>query len=295
MQFYSHGKILLSGEYTVLHGAWAMALPTQRGQSLTVHDSNHNTLEWISRNADGQTWFEGEFDLDTLNVRSANNRMVGQRLEHILQNVRQSNPDFCRQGTTAITELEFDRLWGLGSSSTLLSNLALWAQVDPYHLLNTTLGGSGYDIACAQAEGPLFYRKTLTGPEVQALTFDPPFKKDLYFIYLNQKQDSQKEVTQYQKKTIDISLLEEISRISQSLASCKTLETFQALLETHEQLMATHLNRPRIQEVLFSDYTGFVKSLGAWGGDFVLAFGGDNHYFKEKGYRVVEPYTRFIL
>ena len=34
--FYSHGKLLLTGEYLVLDGALALAVPCKLGQSLTV-------------------------------------------------------------------------------------------------------------------------------------------------------------------------------------------------------------------------------------------------------------------
>ena len=57
-------------------------------------------------------------------------------------------------GTRVETQLEFPREWGLGSSSTLISNLGLWAETDPYDLLSATLGGSGYDIAAARSESP---------------------------------------------------------------------------------------------------------------------------------------------
>jgi mevalonate kinase len=35
-QFYAPGKLLITGEYAVLDGAWALALPTRLGQTLTV-------------------------------------------------------------------------------------------------------------------------------------------------------------------------------------------------------------------------------------------------------------------
>jgi hypothetical protein len=40
-----------------------------------------------------------------------------------------------------------------------------------------------------------------------------------------------------------------------------------------------------------------IKSLGAWGGDFVLATGDDKtiSYFKSKGYNTVIPYSKMAL
>ena len=56
------------------------------------------------------------------------------------------------------SELTFDKDWGLGSSSTLISNLSQLARIDPYELNNRVFNGSGYDIACAKSESPLLYR-----------------------------------------------------------------------------------------------------------------------------------------
>ncbi len=53
----------------------------------------------------------------------------------------------------------------------------------------------------------------------------------------------------------------------------------------------------RIQDQLFPDFDGFVKSLGAWGGDFVMAGGeGDiPSYFRVKGYGTVLRYRDMVL
>jgi len=52
-----------------------------------------------------------------------------------------------------------------------------------------------------------------------------------------------------------------------------------------------------VQEIYFSDYFGQTKSLGAWGGDFILATGNEDtsKYFKEKGFQTVIPYQDLIL
>ena len=48
------------------------------------------------------------------------------------------------------------------------------------------------------------------------------------------------------------------------------LAELESLVEEHEALLSNHLQLPRVQEVLFSTCPGKVKSLGGWGGDFVL-------------------------
>ncbi len=55
------------------------------------------------------------------------------------------------------THLDFPRDWGLGSSSTLINNVAQWAQVDPFDLHFKVSNGSGYDIACANEDSPIVY------------------------------------------------------------------------------------------------------------------------------------------
>jgi hypothetical protein len=61
--------------------------------------------------------------------------------------------------------------------------------------------------------------------------------------------------------------------------------------------MSNVLEEMTIQEALFPDFEGVIKSLGAWGGDFVLAVSKENptDYFTEKGYPVVVPYAKMIL
>ena len=295
MRYYSHGKILLSGEYCVLHGAKALALPTRLGQALTVQPSQGKYLSWTSLDSNKVIWFEADFKLDDLSLVQANDVAVGKRLETFLKFLRHRQVEFCRTPFHIQTELEFDRYWGLGSSSTLLSNLAEWAKCDPFDLLDNTLGGSGYDIACAQATGAICYQRNTGTPSYKVIDFDPAFKKDLYFVYLNQKQDSQKEVADYLKKTPQSAFLEMISNLTEAIISCKTLDSFQSLLTEHETLMSKHLNRPRLQEEYFPDFEGVIKSLGAWGGDFVLACGGNPNYFKQKGFDVVIEYDKFIL
>ena len=61
--------------------------------------------------------------------------------------------------------------------------------------------------------------------------------------------------------------------------------------------MSSVLELQTVQEVLFSDFKGIVKSLGAWGGDFVMVISKENptDYFKERGFTVVVPYNDMIL
>ena len=57
-----------------------------------------------------------------------------------------------------------------------------------------------------------------------------------------------------------------------------------------------HTQKP-IKQKLFSDFPGGIKSLGAWGGDFILATGTKEtmEYFKEKGYATVISFQDMVL
>ena len=197
------------------------------------------------------------------------------------------------------TLLEFNRNWGLGSSSTLINNIAQWAQVDPFILQNKIFGGSGYDIACAIHHTPIFYQLRGSKPHVSPASFDPAFRDKLYFVYLKRKQDSRKAIESYRKlKVSKAVLISRITELSSRLTTAETLIEFMELLREHEYLMSEALQFPMIQKSHFPDFPGIVKSLGAWGGDFILAAGGENdipEYFYSKGFNTVLPYEEMIL
>lgn len=52
-----------------------------------------------------------------------------------------------------------------------------------------------------------------------------------------------------------------------------------------------------LQQQLFQEYPGAVKSLGAWGGDFILVTGNEDtpKFFEEKGFETVIAYKDMIL
>jgi hypothetical protein len=197
------------------------------------------------------------------------------------------------------TRLEFPREWGLGSSSTLISNMASWSGTDPFALLDLTLGGSGYDIAAARQEEPFVYHLDAHGnPEVVAVDFDPSFVEELFFVYLNQKQDSREGIRRYRNKSFDRAhAVKEVSGLTHNLVSATTLKDFCKALDAHESLLSELLGIPPVKKRLFPDYPGSIKSLGAWGGDFILATGKafEMDYFRTKGYTTLRSYRELIL
>jgi hypothetical protein len=115
------------------------------------------------------------------------------------------------------------------------------------------------------------------------------FTDHLFFIHLNQKQDSKKGIETYTSKQTDTGLIETISDLSKKTLVCYSLQELERILDAHEKKIATHLGQSTVKELLFPDYPKTIKSLGAWGGDFVLATGSkqDMAYFKNKGYTTI--------
>lgn len=301
----SNGKLLLTGEYVVLDGAKALAIPTKYGQSLTVEENESNTMIWKSYNELDEIWFEDEFSVNDnatkLRLKAKNYTDISKRLIQVLQAAHQLNPGFlkAKEGYDITTHQDFNRLWGLGTSSTLINNIANWAQVDAYKLLEKTFRGSGYDIACAKNDNPITYQlRFARKPLVEPIEFNPNFKSQLYFVYLNQKQNSRDGIASYKKKvSIDEKTINSITEITEAMITCNSLSSFENLVITHEAIISKLIDQKPIKTRLFKDFNGSVKSLGAWGGDFVMATSVDDptDYFNSKGFDVVIPYSEMVI
>ncbi len=317
--FYSNGKLLLTGEYAVLDGALSLAVPTKFGQSLSVKEVDSKELLWKSWDEKRKIWFETTFDasspehtpreqsslfpsFDYISAqhKSRKGKAITETLSKILREAQKLNPEFLKhsKGYAIETNLTFPRDWGLGSSSTLINNIAQWAEVDAYRLLWNAFSGSGYDIACAQNNNPILYRLKNGKPDTTEVDFNPPFQDQLYFIHLNKKQDSREGIATYRKKDFDNEkLVRQVSEITRKTVSCKILSEFDTLMMEHETLLSQILQMSTVKESLFPDFKGAIKSLGAWGGDFILATGNKEtpSYFKSLGYDTVLPYGQMVL
>jgi mevalonate kinase len=300
--FYSNGKLLITGEYLVLDGSKAFALPTKFGQSLEVEKGLNNEIQWVSYDADGTVWFEDTIPFNAItNPPESKKESLQSTLITILHQAFLLNPKFINDsaGYKITTTLSFPRKWGLGTSSTLINNIAQWTEVNAFTLLNTSFGGSGYDIACAQNNTPILYQINNGQPSVEPVVFAPSFTKNIHFVYLNQKQNSKTAINNYQQtKTSEINQnILVIDKITNTLLKAQTIEQFGDAIEKHEAAMSHTLETMTIKERLFSDFEGQIKSLGAWGGDFVMVVSITNptDYFNTKGYNVVLTYDEMIL
>ena len=295
---YSHGKLLLTGEYMVLVGAEALAIPTKMGQSLEFEPNDSKTLNWESWDFKNKLWFNATLDILDFSISNSSDEDIAIRLAQILKAVRDQKNNFLRKnGGTVKTHLEFERQWGLGTSSTLISNLARWSQTNPYKLLQNSFGGSGYDIACATAKSPLIFRKQHLDPHIERCEFEPPFKTSLYFVYLNQKKNSREAIQAFKRQNISEEQVAYASRLTRAVMKANTLTEFERLINEHESFISNILGVVPVKENLFPDFQGAIKSLGAWGGDFILATGDKDTpgYFKNKGFKVVMAYKEMLL
>ena len=299
MKFYSNGKLFILGEYYVLEGAKVLAVPTKFGQYLSVYPVQSKSLSWKSYDADGSVWYNDVFDLEDIwNNQQTSADKVRNTLIDILHQAHIMNPSILKSGFVIETELTFPRNWGLGSSSTLVNNIAQWFQIDAFELLDRSFGGSGYDIACAQHNSPITYKKTGKEVTVEAVDFNPIFKEQLYFLYLNQKRDSKEAIANFKSKRKNLTaIIAQVSDSTNDLLQINNLDDFIQFFKTYEKQLSEVLETPTIQEQLFPDFQGLVKSLGGWGGDFVMIASHENPraYFAEKGFQTLLTYNEMIL
>jgi len=297
--YQAHGKLLLTAEYFVLRGAKSIALPLQYGQRMEVSAGREDgILSWKAFMQEG-LWFSCEFKIPDFEIVNSSDADKAAILRDTFRTIQQMNPAFRPESSLDVhTYIDFNNQWGLGSSSTLIANLAKWAKVDPFKLNETVFHGSGFDIACATAKGPIFYTRS---QQPQPLELNYPFTDQLYFIYSGAKKSTRNEVKRFLNDgAVTPEQVERMNELSDAFATATTLDEFQHLIAEHEQMVSSLLGIPTVKSQYFSDFNGEVKSLGAWGGDFYLiATPMDDrdvlNYFKQKGLRVVFPWRELVL
>jgi mevalonate kinase len=305
--FYSHGKLLLTGEYAVIDGTIGLAVPTKYGQFLEVaRQADPEILRWQSLDHKNEIWFETTLKISKKSgklivANNTNHTETATTLLSVLQAAIELNPSFVDSltGFEVITRLEFPKDWGLGSSSTFINNVAQWAEVDAFQLLWKGFSGSGYDIACAQHHTPILYRVNSKNPEVTPIDFCPSFKDRLFFVHLNKKQNSREGIMSYKKRSFNRDLLrKKVNQLTKDICNAADFTTFEKLIEEHEAVISEVIGLTPVKERLFADFPGSIKSLGAWGGDFVLVTGKEQmvlDYFRKKKFQTIISYQNMIL
>lgn len=294
--------MLLTGEYAVLDGAKALALPTRMGQSMTVKKNRGADLIWEALDQNGESWFRSTISLFDFSPIKTTDKEISKHLTKVLKNCVRLNSEFLSKwnGFKVETQVEFPLDWGLGSSSTLIHLVAQWADVNPLMLSFRVSNGSGYDVACASADKPLVYQIVDDTVSYTQIDWNPKYKNQLYFVHLGKKQKSNEAIIYYtQKVKAKKTLAKNLSEITENIINSTTLKQFDELICQHEDVLSTALGYPTAKAEHFSDYWGSVKSLGAWGGDFVLATSNKSEeatkaYFTGKGYGTVLTYEEMV-
>ena len=136
-------------------------------------------------------------------------------------------------------------------------------------------------------------------PTWQSVSFDPRFEDHLYFMYQGNKRDTAQEIKRF--KSLEHSpefikkSIKTINDIGQTMLKTQSLDEFCHLIDLHEDTIAAVVDHPPIKMKNFSDFDGSIKSLGAWGGDFMLVasrlpYDTIKNYFLRKGKSVVLTY-----
>lgn len=294
---------MLTGEYLVLKGAYALALPLKLGQSLFLSEGKKSgIIDWTTTVCDKE-WFGAKFDMATFDTIDSNIDTSAVFISGILKSARRMNRNFLAgiDSLNAIANLEFDIDSGFGSSSTLINNIAYWSKTDPFDLHKSVSSGSGYDIAAAQSSKPIIFKRTELDISVNPVNFKPVFSERLYFGYLGRKQDTEITVKIFLgEKEISNAIIRQANDLTLNIAGSKDIESFMDLIAEHEQLLSGILDEIPIKEKRFPDYEGEVKSLGAWGGDFALFVSGKQpgytrEYLHNKGISPVYYYDEIVL
>lgn len=284
----------------MIDGAKAFALPTKYGQCLFVEDLSveSNVIKWKATKHDDSIWFETKIGLNHLEIISSTNDKLSQSLQTILKQAKTLNPEFFNSNKSyqCLTKLEYPQEWGLGSSSTLIDLISQWIEINPFELNKLTFNTSGYDIACAHHDQPILFQNK---PEikVEELELNWNFKDQLYFVYLNEKQDTQAVVgNHYKNKPKDCKMINELSDLVVQATKVDNLTDLESILVEYQDRLGDFMQISQTKDLYFSDYSGVVKSLGAWGGDFVLVtYREEMHdYFREKGYDIIIPFSEMI-
>jgi mevalonate kinase len=271
IEFHANGKLLIAGEYLVLAGAKALALPVRFGQKMILEENNSGCIAWESISPHG-TWFAARLDAVTLQVISTDHHKTAVEVQKILRTAKLINPGFLagNSGWNVRVIANYPLEWGLGSSSTLCTLVAGWAKVDAFELFAMISNGSGYDIACAGRPGLLYYRLHHGNREIMAAQAGRALRENTWFAYLGNKQDSAAEVSAFiAGQAYSNDDVTEVTRLSQQICEAGSVDELIRLVNEHELILSTLLKKEPVAR-RFSTFPGTVKSLGAWGGDFAM-------------------------
>jgi mevalonate kinase len=304
-RYYANGKLLISGEYLVLAGAEALAVPLKKGQWLEVGitgEEERPCLKWQAWVLDKE-WFSATVLLPHLEIEESSDPLIAGRLVKILSEITDMNRELLVPGKSYSfsTMSAFDHNWGMGSSSALIANLARWAMIEPFDLFHRLNKGSGYDIAAALAEGPILFSTNQHQAKIVPVRFLPSFNQHIWFVYRGHKQDTERSLSEFRALPQPTrQQIEMMNYFTGELLHTRHLKQFMHIMAEHESFISNILDRKTVKEEYFSDFNGEIKSLGAWGGDMMMAVSempadSIRTYFQAKNIQTVFDFHSLIL
>ena len=127
------------------------------------------------------------------------------------------------------------------------------------------------------------------------------FSDNLYLVYSGRKKSTEQHITQFLQRHHGMkSEIKRISHITDEILKEDSLEGFIDLLKDHEKIIGSVLDYPPVQFEKFVSFNGVVKSLGAWGGDFLLVATPENidyvsNYFEQFGLSTILSFNKIVL
>lgn len=301
LTFQCPGKLFITGEYAVLHGALSLVVPVHYTQNLMITPSEKGQLHWTTTWND-TVFLSASIQLNDFSTLSCSDSLRAAFLTRLLKSVRRLNPNFLVEGGYRVRSvMGANPQWGFGSSAQLTVNVARWAGVDALVLHRLVSSGSGADVACSLVAHAIHYSISMKQSRYHEVSFKPPFADKLLLVYTNRKQDSATSVRNFLlKRHLIDSRRDLVSQITLEATQTSDIHVFAGLMAEHERLLSAVLKQPPVQETQFNGFPGVVKSLGAWGGDFVLAIpsaGMDEaaSWFLERGYDTLLPFHETVL
>jgi len=278
--FYAKGKVLLCGEYAVMAGIEALALPVMDGQWLSVWEvvtKGNSKIVWQSKNPDGSVWLDCRMDTDIMHLAESTNYEIGNTLLHILREVKLQKPNFFDHKTIRVeTNCEFSRNYGLGTSSTLISTISDWTGVNAFDLQAAVFGGSGYDVAVCKTGKPVVYWIENEEPNWEPWHLEPNLTEHWFLAFPGTKMNSRNALGSVKEKLNalknDTLMLHQLSACIQAIKNPRSIPLLEAMLEMWQALLSQYLEIPKAYDDLAIKPVqgGLCKWLGAWGGDVLL-------------------------
>lgn len=280
--YFAPGKIMLTGEYLVMNGFDSFAFPTKMGQWLDVYefdtpDELSDFIVFQAKDFQDNVWFETKLllpDFQPIEIHHVENILVN-RLCGIF---KLAENDFWTSGRSfrLETRLEFNRVWGLGSSSTLVKLMSDFLNVDPFKIQFEIFGGSGYDVAIAKLQKPLLYWLTSDEMNWNYWKLNAELTEKWFVVFYGKKMDSRSSLANVQDELNQIAeddfYTAQFDKILNNTKVATDLISLESSLEMYQMLLSQSLMLPTPYELLGIKPTnkGLCKWLGAWGGDMIL-------------------------